>query len=363
MNKNLNFTGALALVALGLSGMLSGGCGRWNVDEPSNYLDFMEEALQSGSPTVMPPWTNLSQHTTGGSDFHPDISSDGKWIVFASDRHHPLPDIYVKRTDGAAVQRRTSDEHADDYPKFSNAANGPRRIAFASNRDGRWNIYIINMEGDTGVVQHVTEDERWDNIAPCWSPDDKLLAFCTRKGEGEAWIIRVKNLETNEISEIGSGLFPDWSIDWKIAFQKARSGHGNWYDVYTVQWNERNGAVSNPTVIVSGEDYACINPAWSDDGRYLAYATVHRSPYSKQMERVQQADDIFVIAGDGSGAAIQVTNHPASDWAPTWHPDMNDGRLFFCSSRDETQTIWSVIPFHPDKDLEPRVLDGAGLVH
>ena len=61
-------------------------------------------------------------------------------------------------------------------------------------------------------------------------------------------------------------------------------------------------------------------PAWSPDGRFIAYTSDQTGNF-----------DIWVqpVAG---GRAVQVTTDAAADWQPAWSPDGNT--LAFRSERD-----------------------------
>jgi len=51
-----------------------------------------------------------------------------------------------------------------------------------------------------------------------------------------------------------------------------------------------------------------LDPAWSPDGRYIAFESDRNGEY-----------DIYVIDVDGTNA-IQLTDNPGSDTSPVWAP-------------------------------------------
>jgi len=65
---------------------------------------------------------------TDGQDYSPDLSPDGKHLVFSAYRDtERTTELYVARVDGSQVTRLTDDEHSDNSPAFS--PDG-RQIAF-----------------------------------------------------------------------------------------------------------------------------------------------------------------------------------------------------------------------------------------
>src|SRR5205823_6130734 len=82
-------------------------------------------------------------------DRRPDISPNGKQIVFASNRiteGNPEGDfeIFVMNADGADVKQLTSNAADDQWPRWS--PDG-RWIAFHSNVAGNYEIYLIRPDG------------------------------------------------------------------------------------------------------------------------------------------------------------------------------------------------------------------------
>jgi Tol biopolymer transport system component len=60
-----------------------------------------------------------------------------------------------------------------------------KRIAFTSNRDGKYEIYVMKADGSD--VRRVTTDTE-HNKFPCWHPDGKQLVFVgERKGRHDLY--------------------------------------------------------------------------------------------------------------------------------------------------------------------------------
>lgn len=82
------------------------------------------------------------------------ILPDGNTIAFASDRDGNW-EIYVMNSDGSNVRRLTDNPATDDSPTWS---PDNQQLAFASDRDGDFEIYILNVS-DGAVVQQVTQNK------------------------------------------------------------------------------------------------------------------------------------------------------------------------------------------------------------
>jgi Tol biopolymer transport system component len=95
--------------------------------------------------------------------FSPAVSPDGKKIAFVSNRDGNY-EIYVMDADGTNLQRVTTDEGSDEYPAWSPDGQW---IAFASDRDGDFEIFIIRPDG-TGLGQLTDNTAR--DIDPSWGP-------------------------------------------------------------------------------------------------------------------------------------------------------------------------------------------------
>ncbi len=96
----------------------------------------------------------------------PDLSPDGEWLAFASIEPHRH--LFVSRVDGSGLRQLTNDA------RDRNARWSPdgQRIAFYSDRNGRYNIWSIHPDG-SGLEQLTAADSL---LYPVWSPDESRMA-------------------------------------------------------------------------------------------------------------------------------------------------------------------------------------------
>jgi len=64
---------------------------------------------------------------------------------------------------------------------YSQNSNSNGKIAFASNRDGDYEIYLIDSDG-TGLTQLTNND--YDDTQPSWSNDGLRLALVSNRDSG-----------------------------------------------------------------------------------------------------------------------------------------------------------------------------------
>ncbi|HRP62321.1 MAG TPA: DPP IV N-terminal domain-containing protein [Phycisphaerales bacterium] len=284
---------------------------------------------------------SLSQvsFATEGSCFDPAVDRTGTRIAFASTMHREASDLYIKAVNGSTVTQLTSDPGDDAMPAFDPSG---QRIAFASNRAGKWDIYITTIDGAPPV--QVTNDA--DNeIHPTWSPDGTMIAYCKLSSQSGRWEIWVAKVDSPGVRHfLDYGMFPRWSPDVasnKILFQRPRQRGSRLHGIWTIDFV--NGEARNPTEIVSPANAATINPSWSPDGRRIVFVTV-LDPDSDTSARPDQSD-VWVINVDGTGR-LKLTDSQFGNFQPVWS---TDGRIYFVSNRSGTDNIWAA---SMDRSLE-----------
>ena len=280
-------------------------------------------------------------------------------IAFSSNRDGNWG-IYVMDNDGNNQRRLTNNPNFDVSPSWS--PDG-KRIVFMSNRDEHvidgwptFEIYVMDADGEN--QQRITENPNndWD---PSWSPDGKRIVFTSNR-EGlfnpEIYVMDVNggNLQrlTNNADDDGD---PSWSPDSKrIVFSAAREGHfANKFaitsEIYVMDADGGNQQRITENLF---EDW---HPSWSPDGKRIAFESDRKGDLQKF--------EIYVIDADGKNEQRLTENH-VDDGAPSWSPDSK--RIAFSSNRDGNFEIYVIganggnpqnLTNNPNHDVSPAWLN------
>ncbi|MCO6457410.1 MAG: PD40 domain-containing protein [Pirellulaceae bacterium] len=118
-----------------------------------------------------------------GFDACPRYSPDGRRLAFASTRDGNF-DIFVMDLAGGPVRRLTDHEGFDSRPAWS--PDG-RRLVYTSLRDGNYDLFVINADGSG--EQRLTWHEERDDFA-WWHPNGRqVVAVCERDGQHDLYLL------------------------------------------------------------------------------------------------------------------------------------------------------------------------------
>jgi WD40 repeat protein len=207
--------------------------------------------------------------------YSPDWSPDGSTIVFVGVRNGKS-DLYTVRLADGTIDRLTNDYFDESDPKWS--PDG-QRILFASDRAPAISdnsaqllyqtsdIYVFDMAGRR--MRRLT-DNPFDDLSPVWGPDGRHIAFVSdRNGIFNLYIAQMDDssgtLESTArpLTNILTGAFsPSWNRGGeKIAFSAFNKGG---WDVYVVR---------NPLDKLRSEP---LRPAFFLREGKIAYSSRHR---------------------------------------------------------------------------------------
>src|SRR5947209_7266225 len=191
------------------------------------------------------------------------------------------------------------------------------KIAFASNRSGNFEIYVMNSDGTNQI--NLTKNPAGDG-EPSFSPDGSKIAFdSSRNRNNEIYVMNADGTNQTRLTSnpAGDGL-PAFSPDSsKIAFVSNREGNA---EIYVM-----NADGSNQVRLTNNRTFASY-PSFSPDGSKIVF---NSSPDGSDYE-------IYVMNADGSNQ-INLSNNPAFESDPTFS---GDGKIAFVSDRDGNSEIY-----------------------
>ena len=227
-----------------------------------------------------------------------DLSPDGDFVVysvsepdFKSDQ--PRYDIWRARWDGGDRRALTRTAAADDWqPTYS--PDG-KRIAFLSDRGGEdAETQVWVMPADGGEAEKLTDFPGGVDDFD-WSPDGKSLAIIANdpglaKGEEKPPQPKPIVIDRYQFKQDFVGLLSD------------KRKHLYVFDV----------ASRKATQLTEGSHDEHL-PAWSPDGRHIAYVTKRGPDPDRHLN-----SDIYVIEPRAGAPETQVTRFPGADSDPDW---------------------------------------------
>ena len=283
-------------------------------------------------PTQLPtpePTPEPTQPPTAEPTPEPPSGLEGR-IVFASNRDGDF-DIYAMDVDGSDLTLLTDNPADDRHPVWSPDGT---KIAFQSQRDGNWEIYVMNSDGS--LVTRLISNPRED-VHPAWSSDGTEIAFeSNRDGHRELYAMFSDGLRQMNISKSSDDeTSPDWSPDGtRIAFNRPGD---NGYDLHTMDV----GSWGIAHQLLTG--VGARRPRWSPNGAKLAVTGLTAGE-----------PNVSTINADGTGLLSLTPEHSA--WSPSWSPD--GAQLVYVSNKEGDPELYVM---NADGTSHVRVTHVAGV--
>lgn len=187
------------------------GVGKW---------DVWRLELKDARHTQKPPFALVSEK---GDKMRPELSPDGKKVVFESDRLG-FWDIWTCDVDGSRCDQITSLHGTAGRARWS--PNG-KYIAFEFHPQERSEIYIVEVPD--GVPRLLETIQGADNLSPSWSRDGKWIYFASKRGAEafQIWKRPVQGGAPVRLTKHG-GIAPVESFDGRDLYYSKYEQSGVW---------------------------------------------------------------------------------------------------------------------------------------
>lgn len=217
-------------------------------------------------------------------------------------------------------ERCLTDNSFDD--RYASYSPSGEKIVFESNRDGNWEIYLMDSSGNN--VRRLTFNEA-DDRRPTWHPSGKKVLFeSTRNGKNELYTLNLRNLRNLKTKQItnfvkGEPLFGNFSPDGKLIAVGLKESE----DITNIILLDRKGRkVSELTNSSKRSNY----PKWSEDGSKIVY-------FSRK-DTNNQDDEIYSYTIT-NGTGKRLTHWPKHNFCPSWSSD--GSKIAYVTSMEGTR--------------------------
>ena len=193
-----------------------------------------------------------------------------------------------------------------------------RSVAFVSNRDGHYNVYVGLVLG--GQLVQITHDASMKS-RPAWSPDGSTLAYSQMNDSGTMDIWEVAALGGLPHKVVLNATDPSWTPDGR-SLAYVNMADGALWTCGVEGENPRLLARTDPA-------HMAAEPRISPDGKMVAVVVRVVGPYGE-----------IGVADVSTGKFRMLTHDNALALSPAWSPD--NRTIYFSSSRGGTLNIWKI---------------------
>jgi TolB protein len=233
-------------------------------------------------------------------------------IVEAGNSH-----LFAYHPQNMPLTRLTAGEWDDITPSIHPDGH---RIAFSSNRDGQWDLYLMDL--NDGKVSRLTDTPEYD-ASPSWSPDGQWLVFETYLTE------TIASLPV-------SGATPTAQLTPTTPPKKES------LELFILHLDSQTNAIE--VIRLTNDPAADYSPSWSPTGRSIAFVSNRSGDDEVWLADLDLIDDRFQNLSQ---------NSHTQDRYPSWSPD--GATLLWSATADGIQEIQAL-----DMATTPRSLRKIG---
>ncbi|GAC1656589.1 MAG: DPP IV N-terminal domain-containing protein [Gemmatimonadaceae bacterium] len=312
----------------------------------------------------------LTDRRSGGEIFlAPSLSSDGKYVAFLSNGNFYRGEVFTDLWLGDAqtgkrlkrLVKSTTDPNFEELRfAYTQSAFSPdgQLLAFTAQRAGKDVMYLLDLRRRETIRRF---DMPVDGVTgPSFSPDSKQIVFSgSLGGLTDLYTVDVDGSNFRQLTKDKYGdLQPQWSPDGRyIAFATDRGDETNFdllkfHRLHIALLDMQTGQITT----LPGQAGLNLNPQWAPDGRSIAFVsdrTGIANVFLYDLDRKEHFQLTNVI-----GAVSGITEYsPAISWA------RQADKLAFTYYSDGDYTVWSVnsprglrrMPFRDSSAVAPQL--------
>ncbi len=289
----------------------------------------------------------------------PALSPDGTELVYLSDQGHDLYsffDMYLADAKTGKPERTLvksarsgSFESLRYLTSSSSWAPDGERVAFVAQSSGRDAIHIVNVR--TGQIEMKWTPDLNGLQTPHWSPDGTRIVFTGLLGGVSdlfIWDTRTDRMEQLTADRYAQ-LHPAWSPDGKtIAFATDRTSETNLDRLVfgPLRISLLDLDTREQTLVAGQAGGLSINPSWSPDGRTIAYLSTREGLFDAYLYELDTGATLRLTRAMtgvmGEGALL---TSPGMSWA------RNADRIAFSYFEEAGFNIYTID--HPSRFARP----------
>lgn len=261
----------------------------------------------------------------------PTLSPVGDEVLYAlfTEEDGGWSSNLFKTTVGAVAKTSVTFGKSKDFdPAFDPEG---KYIYFASNRAGGqsrlWRISATGSGGITKLTSSPAEDYR-----PCMAKGCNRVVYCSNVPKAVKPQIWAVELDGSLPTELREGMQPNLSPDGKKILFVRVDDVSEMRQIWVM-----NVDGSGETQLTSNTNHDEQEPAWSPDGKWIAFSSDEGTDSMKRHN-----PDIWIMKPDGTNKT-QLTTNGSWDLSPCW--DRTGKFIYFISNRGGCWNVWR---FEPD---------------
>jgi dipeptidyl aminopeptidase/acylaminoacyl peptidase len=245
----------------------------------------------------------------------PELSPDGQWVAYTVRTRMLKEDkneqrVWMISTRGGDPIPMTAEGVSSSHARWS--PDGKYLAILSARNAGKSQVWLLNRLGGEAVrltetVQDVNDFE--------WSPDSTRLILILQDPKPED-IESAKDKDKDKEKPAAKPKTPPPFVIDRLQFKEDIVGYLDHRRDHLYVFD----VASKKTTQITSGDFDDTEPAWSPDGKLLAFSSNRSTPDPDR----NYNSDIWVVAADNTdeGAHLTlVTTNPGPDRQPAWSPD------------------------------------------